>query len=141
MSQATPQIHAQPPIPMSKTSLITLLGLAAAVLIAVREESAMRAGILAGAVLGAGIGLLGFAWLCHTLKHRPAQAFNALGVGFLFHLGALLMGTIALHYAPVAKDLFDARAFAVCYATLAFIPLVFGAQEGARLASQNRTAA
>jgi hypothetical protein len=62
-------------------------------------------------------------------------------LGFLFHLGALLMGTLALHFAPVAKDLFDARAFAVCYASLAFIPLVFGATEGVRLASQNRTAA
>ena len=43
--------------------------------------------------------------------------------------------------ADLAKELFDARVFAVGYACLAFIPLVFGALESVRITSQNRTAA
>ncbi len=139
--KSAPLIQARSPIPMSKTSLITLLGLAVAIVIAMEQEPAQRAGILAGAVLGAGIGLLGFAWLRHSLEYRPARAFNTLVLGFLIHLGALLVGTLALHYAPLAKELFDARVFAVGYACLAFIPVVFGALESVRIASQDRTAA
>ena len=125
---------------MSKTSLSTVLGLAIAVAVAVQLEPALRLGVLMGASLGAAVGLLGSAWLLHAVRTRPADALRATAVGFLFHLVALLLGSLSVRFAPVVRDVADVRGFAVAYAAIAYIPLVLGAGAGARVLSQRSAA-
>lgn len=118
---------------MSRTLLGTLAALAVAALVAVGREEVVRNGVLSGAVLAAGLGLLAALWLSHVARTRPGKAMQALVEGFLAVLTSMLAFTLLLRYVPAVAELLSWKGFLVAYSAVVFVPLVLGAFDGARV--------
>jgi len=123
---------------MSRTSLGTLVGLALAALVAAGLGGRVGTGVVAGYLLGASIGLVGFLWQ-RSLVAEPRKVLYASVFSFLLKLLGLAAGTLALRFVAALGNLADWRAFLFTYAVAAYLSLVGGALEN-RLAIRQETA-
>lgn len=111
---------------MIRTTLVSLVGAAVAVLVAVRLGGVQGGGVLAGFFGGAGITGLGLLYQRHALLHRPKQAFTAMGVAFLAKLLLLMLGVLAFRFVEAAAVRVDWQTFLLAYAGSVAVLLPFG---------------
>ncbi len=123
---------------MTRTTVLTLLLLAAASLVAWQLGGALGAGVLAGFLVGASFTGLLLAWTRHHLVHRPQRALQSMVEGFLFKLFVLLIAAFALRYVPAVARWFDWRSFLVAFAATAFALLAIGTADNLRQAKERR---
>lgn len=123
---------------MTRTTLITLLLLAAAGITAWQLGGALGAGVLAGALTGALFTGLSLLWQRHQLVHRPDRVLHAMVVGFLAKLVVILMAAFALRFLPALGALLDWRSFLVAFAAAAFALLAIGTADNLRIAKERR---
>ena len=123
---------------VTRTTVLTLLLLAAADLVAWQLGGSVGAGVLAGFLVGASFTGLALAWQRHHLVHRPQRALQSVVEGFLFKLLVLLMAAFALRYIPAAAAIFDWRSFLVAFAAAAFALLAIGTADNLRHAKERR---
>jgi len=117
---------------MLRLSLATLLGLAAAALVAWRLGGTAGTGVLAGFTLGAGMSGLGALYQRHQLRVRPDRVLAATAVSFLAKLVALLVGALAFRYVDAAAARADWRAFLVAFAAAVVVVLPLGVLDAVR---------
>lgn len=123
---------------MTRTTLLTLLLLAAAGFVAWQLGGSMGAGVLAGFLVGATFTGLALAWQRHNLVHRPQRALAAMVEGFLVKLAVLLMAAFALRFLPALGALFDWRSFLVAFAAAACALLAMGTADNLRHVKERR---
>ncbi len=117
---------------MSRTSIVSLLGLGAAVLVASRFEGALSVGVVAGYLCGASIALTSGLWVAHSVQHRPDRAMRSLLEGFLVKLGVLVVATVCMRYIPAVGAVADYRSFLSAYAGAAVLILLMSTLENSR---------
>lgn len=125
---------------MTRTQLVTLAGLAGAVVLALQLERAVGMGVVSGYLFGAAISLLGVAWQGHVARVRPRDVMRATVESFLAQLGALLVSGLSLRFVEPLAPHADWRAFLLAYAFAAFLCLVSGSFDTARLISNPSSA-
>lgn len=118
---------------MTRTNLVTLAGLAVAALVASQQEWAVGMGVVSGYLFGAAISLIGVAWQGHVARTRPRDVMRSTVESFLMQLGALLMSGLSLRFIEPLSARADWRAFLLGFASAAFLCLVLGSFDTARL--------
>lgn len=120
------------PVPMTRTLLGTLIGLALATFVASRFEGALRAGVLCGYLLASSIALVGIGWQKRALRDFPRKVLLVMVVSFLVKLFAVLAGALLLRYVDALAVVADWRAFLVAYACGATFTLLLGVLDNSR---------
>jgi len=105
---------------------IVLVALVAAIVLASRLGGALGGGVLLGYTLGAGLAGLSTLYTRHMLRTQPKKALNALVIGFLVKLGALLFGGLAFRFVEPAAERADYRTFLIAFAAAVVVVLPFG---------------
>jgi hypothetical protein len=120
---------------MTRLTLLSLLGAAAAALLAWRLGGARGAGVLAGYLLGAGASVGGVLWQRRVLARRPERAFAALAAAFLGKLALLFACALCIRFVDALAERVDGRAFLVAFGVGVVLVLPLGAWEVVRCAS------
>ena len=118
---------------MTRTVLTLLGGLAVCALAAASFERTVATGMWSGYAFGAAVGLGCALWQRHALRQSPETFMTAVAVGFLVKMFGALIGGVAVRFAPAAEGVLDWQSFLVAYATAAFLSVVAGSSENARL--------
>lgn len=117
---------------MTRTTLVVLVALGAALWLALELGGRLGAGVLSGYLLGAALAGLSSLYQRHVLLTRPALALRASVVGFLVQLAALLLGALSFRYLSAAAERADWRSFVVAYGAAVMCVLPLGAWEAVR---------
>ena len=118
---------------MNRTILALLAGAVACSLAAGRFEPFVATGVWVGFVAGSGIGLFNVLWQRHQVRVRPEALMGAMVFGFLIKLAGALAGALVLRFVDPLPELADWRGFLVAYATAAFLTLLSGSFDNARV--------
>jgi hypothetical protein len=111
---------------VNRLLLLLLAALVAAVVLAARLGGALGGGVLLGTLLGAGLAGVSTLHVRHVARTRPAKALQALTLGFLVKLGALLLGGLALRFLEPVAARADYRAFLIAFAGAVALVLPLG---------------
>ena len=112
---------------MNRASIASLAGVAVALAAAsALDDPPLRRGVIAGALLAAGVGLGGSAFQVHVARRAPRRAFAASTAHFGLCLAAVLAGALVLRYVPALAQATDYRGFLVSFGCIGFLLLVLG---------------
>lgn len=117
---------------MIRLSLALTFGLLVAAFVAWRLGGALGAGVVAGYLLGGGIGGLGVLWQRHVLQTRPERAMHAVALSFGAKLFVLGLGALAFRYLDGPAQRIDWRSFLVAFAAAVALVVPVGAADAAR---------
>ena len=112
--------------------LAILAGLPLAGVMAWQLGGAQGAGLMLGCGVAIGIGLWSVAWQEHLLRTRPKFALNAMMLGFLVKLAALLIGAIALRFLEPAARVADWSTYLIGFAVASLWVMTLGSLRFAR---------
>lgn len=101
---------------MNRPTLLTLLLLLAAAVLAARIGGREGLGVIAGVLCGAGVSLLGGAWMRHVFLTQPGKAMQAFAQTFLFKLAFVAIGAASFRFVPAAAERVDWRSFLIAFA-------------------------
>jgi NhaP-type Na+/H+ or K+/H+ antiporter len=118
---------------MTRTTLATLALLLGAAVLALRLEGRDAMGVVAGALCGSSVSMLGASWQRHTFRTRPQRAFQAVVEVFLFKLAFVLIGTLSFRYVEAAAARIDHRFFLVSFVVTALVIQMVAVFENVRL--------
>ncbi len=124
---------------MTRSSFISLAVLVSAVFIAAQLEARVGMGVVAGALCGCGVSLLGAAWMRHVFRTRPRQAMQAFVETFLFKLAFVAIGAASFRYIPAAYERVDWQAFLVAFAVSVVIVHTLAVAENVKLLTRPAT--
>jgi hypothetical protein len=118
---------------MSRTAIISFVGLGLATLVASQFEGLVARGILAGFAFGTFVSLTAGLWLRHVIHTRPGRAMQGLLEGFGMKIVCLLISVLCLRYLDAVGAYADWLAFALAYAVSALIGLFSTTWENSRI--------
>jgi len=118
---------------MLRPTIGTLLGLAVALLVALRLGGALGAGVLWGFVVGAALAGFGLAWQLHVGRTRPERLFHAVVASFLAKLACLLCATLVLRGLDPEAVYADHRSFLVAFGVAVVSLGLWSAPEAVRV--------
>ncbi len=118
---------------MSRTAIISFVGLGAAALVAMQFEGLVARGIVTGFAFGTFVSLTAGLWLRHVIHTRPDQAMQGLLEGFGMKIVCLLISVLCLRYIDAVGAYADWMAFALAYAVSALIGLFSTTWENSRV--------
>ncbi len=118
---------------MTRSTLLTLAVLIAAAVVASQLGGRVGMGVVAGALCGCGVSLLGAAWMRHVFKTRPKLAMNAFVETFLFKLAFVAIGVVSFRYIPAAYARVDWQSFLVAFAVCVLFVHTLAVSENVKL--------
>jgi hypothetical protein len=118
---------------MTLTTRITLIGLAAAALLAWSLGGARGAGTIAGYLAGASITGFALARQRHVLRSAPERALQTVVEGFLLKLAAIVLAALVLATVPAVRERIDLVSFFLAFAVAALLILFPGTASNARI--------
>ena len=118
---------------MTLTTRITLIGLAAAMLLAWRLGGARGAGTIAGYLAGASITGFALARQRHVFRTAPQRSLHTMVEGFLLKLAGIVLAVIVLATVPGARERVDLLSFCLAFAVAALLALFPGTWSNARV--------
>ena len=118
---------------MSRTAIISFVGLGVATLVAIQFEGVVARGILTGFAFGSFVSLTAGLWLRHIIQTRPGRAMQGLLEGFGMKIICLLISVLCLRYLDAVGAYADWLAFALAYTTSALIGLFSTTWENSRV--------
>jgi hypothetical protein len=118
--------------------LAILAGLPLAGVAAWQLGGAQGAGLMLGCAAAIGIGVWALLWQEHLLRTRPKFALNAMLIGFLAKLAALLAGSIALRFLEPAARVADWSTFLIGFAVASLWVMTLGSLRILRALSTNK---
>jgi hypothetical protein len=124
---------------VTRTNLLALAVLCAAAAVATRLGGREGMGVVAGALSGAGVSLLGGAWMRHTIRTRPHKTMAAFVESFLFKLVFVALGVVSFRYISAAHARVDWQSFLVAFAACVFIVHTLAVAENVKLLQLTKT--
>ena len=124
---------------MTRSSLLSLAVLVAAVVVAAQLEARVGLGVVAGALCGCGVSLLGAAYMRHVFLTQPRQAMQAFVTTFLFKLAFVAIGAASFRYIPAAYERVDWQAFLVAFAVSVLFVHTLAVSENVKLLTRPAT--
>ena len=118
---------------MTRSTLLTLLLLLAAAVFAARVGGREGLGVVAGVLCGAGVSLLGGAWMRHVFRTRPGRAMQAFLETFLFKLAFVALGAASFRFVPAAAERVDWRSFLISFAVSVLFVHTLSVSENVKL--------
>jgi uncharacterized membrane protein len=118
---------------MSRTAIISFVGLGVATLVALQFEGVVARGILTGFAFGSFVSLTAGLWLRHIIQTRPGGAMQGLLEGFGMKIICLLISVLCLRYLDAVGAYADWLAFALAYTASALIGLFSTTWENSRV--------
>jgi predicted MFS family arabinose efflux permease len=117
---------------MSRSAVISFVGLGAAALLATRLDGLVARGVLTGYALGIFVSLSAGLWLRHVIRTRPERALQGLLVGFGVKLAVMLIAALSLRFVDELGSRADWRSFLLAYAVAAILGLFSSTWENSR---------
>lgn len=118
---------------MTRTLVAILVGFALAALAASALEPRPRAGVLTGYLLGASVASAGTSWQRRALRRRPERVTAVMALSFLAKLAVILVSALAVRYVEPLARVADWKSFLVAFAGGAYLCLMAGVLDNARL--------
>jgi len=124
---------------MNRATIASLAGVAVALAAAAAlDDPPVRRGVVAGALLAAGVGLGGAKFQLHVARRAPRKAFAASTVHFGLCLVAVLAGGLVLRYVPALASGTDYRGFLLSFGCVGFLHLVLASIDVAAALKEGR---
>ena len=117
---------------MTRLLLALTIGLLIAAAVAWQLGGTLGGGVIAGYLLGGGIGGLGVLWQKHVLETQPKNAMSAVAVSFGAKLLVLAMGGLAFRYIDAAAERADWRSFLITFAAAVALITPVGATDAVK---------
>lgn len=124
---------------MNLTTLITLVGCAAAGVFAWSVGGALATGVVTGFLLGATVSGLCILRLKMAVKKNPDAILRVALEGFLVKMAFLTIGGVAFGFIAPLGEMVDVRGFLIAFVTGAVLVLIPGSLEAVREASARRS--
>lgn len=106
---------------MTRTTIVTVVVLLGAALLAFQLEGREAMGVVAGVLCGTSVSMLGASWQRHTFRTRPQRGLQAVVEVFLFKLVFVLMGALSFRYIEAAAARVEHRFFLVTFVVTALV--------------------
>ncbi len=123
---------------MTLTATASLIGLAAAALLAWRLGGSVGAGVLAGFLGSCAVTGWGILRQRRVLSSAPERALRVMVESFLVKLVLVLVATLGLLFIPSVRAVLDAAAFLLAFAGGVLVVLVSGTIDNAKILKTRR---